>query len=296
MLTREDWTQGTGTSAAVKGLIWFTDESKMKEVNRAGVYGQSVGRRLSFSLGGYATVFEAEIYAVLVCVYKIQLQNRSEKYVSVCSDSQADLKALQAIRTTSALVQQCQKALNDVPTQHAVRLHWVSGHARIQGNEIADGLARGGTVLRFLGPEPALGVSRRDIQKRLSRWLVNQHSARLRGLSDTQRQARVLILGPRLGAKAKFLFFNRTQSRVLIGLLTVHKTLRRHLNLLGLLDRPSCWRCGVKEETLANILCECETLASLRHAYLGYFFLEPEDINNISLGVIWNFSKVTGLP
>jgi len=47
---------------------------------------------------------------------------------------------------------------------------------------------------------------------------------------------------------------------------------------------------------LAHILCECEALASLRHAYLGSFFLDPEDIKSISLGATGNFSKVTGLP
>jgi hypothetical protein len=26
------------------------------------------------------------------------------------------------------------------------------------------------------------------------------------------------------------------------------------------------------------------------------FFLEPEDIKNVSLGAFWNFGKVTGLP
>jgi len=40
-----------------------------------------------------------------------------------------------------------------------VGLFWVPGHAGIRGNEIADGLARGGTALRFLGPKPAQGVS-----------------------------------------------------------------------------------------------------------------------------------------
>jgi len=30
--------------------------------------------------------------------------------------------------------------------------------------------------------------------------------------------------------------------------------------------------------------------------YLGSFFFEPEDIENMSLVAIWNFSKVTGLP
>jgi len=90
--------------------------------------------------------------------------------------------------------------------------------------------------------------------------------------------------------------FNRIQSRVVTGLLTGHNTLKRHLYLIGLLDSPLCRKCGVGEETSDHILCECEALASLRHAYLGPFLLEPEDINSLGLGVIWNNSKVAGLP
>jgi len=65
---------------------------------------------------------------------------------------------------------------------------------------------------------------------------------------------------------------------------------------MGLSDNPLCRRCGAEDETSADILCECEALASLRHVYLGSSFLEPEDIKCISLGAIWNFSKATGLP
>ena len=71
-MTREDWTKATGAPPAVKGLVWFTDRSKMREGTRARVYGQSVGQRLSFSLGRHATVFQAEIYAILACAYEIQ--------------------------------------------------------------------------------------------------------------------------------------------------------------------------------------------------------------------------------
>jgi len=81
MLTREEWTRGTGTPNVVKGLVWFTDGSRMKEGTRAAVYGQSVGRRLSISLGRYATVFQAEIYAILACAHEIQFQGRPEKHV-----------------------------------------------------------------------------------------------------------------------------------------------------------------------------------------------------------------------
>ena len=104
------------------------------------------------------------------------------------------------------------------------------------------------------------------------------------------------ISGPCLGTRARFLSFNRIQSRAIIGLLTGHNTLRRHLHLLGLLDSPLCRRCAAEEETSAHILCDCEALASLIHAYLGSFSLEPEDIKSISLGATWKFSKVTGLP
>jgi len=137
----------------------------------------------------------------------------------------------------------------------------------------------------------ALGVSRRDLQKRLSRWLANQHGAQWRGLGDTQRQAQDLILGPSLGTRAKFMTFNRIQSRANIGLLMGHNTLWRHLYLLGLHDSPLCRKCGVAEETSAYILCECESLASFRHVYLGYFFLELEDINSLGLGAIWNYCR-----
>jgi hypothetical protein len=138
MLTREEWTKGTGTPPMVKGLVWFTDGSKMNEGAGPGVCGKSVRRSLSFCLERYATVFQAVIYAILVCVYEIKFQIRPEKYVSICSDSQVTLKAPQAVRTTSPFFQQCQKALNDISTRHAVGMYWVPGRAGIRGNEIAE--------------------------------------------------------------------------------------------------------------------------------------------------------------
>jgi len=90
------------------------------------------------------------------------------------------------------------------------------------------------------------------------------------------------------------LSFNRTQSRVVIGLLTRHNTLRRHLHIMGLCNDPICRKCGTEKETSVHILCECKALASLRHAYLGSFFLDPDDIRELGMEVIWNFAKGTG--
>ena len=144
----------------------------------------------------------------------------------------------------------------DISAWHVVGLFWVPGHAGVRDNEIADELTRGSSVLKFVGPEPALGVSRQDTQRRIRCWLDNQHWVWWWGLGDTQRQATELILGPCLGVKARFLSFNRIQSRAVTGLLTGHNTLRRHYHLMGLSDCPLCRRCGAEDETSAHILCE----------------------------------------
>ena len=77
------------------------------------------------------------------------------------------------------------------------------------------------------------------------------------------------------------LSFRRTQSRVVIGLLTGNNTLKRHLHLMGLRYSLLCRRCGAEVETSAHILCKCEALASLRHTHLGSFFMDPEDVKRV---------------
>jgi hypothetical protein len=110
-------------------------------------------------------------------------------------------------------------------------------------------------------------------------------------------KAREYISGPDLATRACLLSFNSTQSRVVIGLLTGHNTLRRHLyiSIIGLSNNPTCRKCSTEEETSVHILCECEALASLRYTYLGSFILDTEDIRVLGMGAIWNFAKGTEL-
>jgi len=127
----------------------------------------------------------------LACGYEIVTQDQPEKYVSICSDSQAALKALQAAKTMSPLVQQCQKALNDISIRHTMGLYWVPGHAGVCGSEITHKLARGSSTKRFIGPEPSLGVSRQNINNNIKRWVDNQHLAMLRGPCSTQTDLKI---------------------------------------------------------------------------------------------------------
>jgi len=64
---------------------------------------------------------------------------------------------------------------------------------------------------------------------------------------------------------------------------------------MGLSNNPICRKCGTEEETSVHILCACEALASLRHSYLGSFFLDAEDIRKLNIRAIWKFTTETGL-
>jgi len=44
------------------------------------------------------------------------------------------------------------------------------------------------------------------------------------------------------------------------------------------------------------MFCVSEALASLTHAYMGSFFLHPEDIKSLSLEAVFNLSTGTWLP
>jgi hypothetical protein len=82
------------------------------------------------------------MYDNLICVHEIQMNAKSEEYVSICFDSPAALIALRAAKTASPLAQQCQKVLNDIFTWYSVGLFWVPEHSEVHGTEISDEPAR----------------------------------------------------------------------------------------------------------------------------------------------------------
>ena len=87
--------------------------------------------------------------------------------------------------------------------------------------------------------------------------------------------------GPKSGYKIPIIVL---QSIVVSGFPTGRNTLRRHLYVMGLCSSTTCRKCDTEEETSVRVLCECEALGSLKHAYLGSFFLGREDIRKLSVG------------
>jgi hypothetical protein len=74
--------------------------------------------------------------------------------------------------------------------------------------------------------------------------------------------------------------------RWIVGLLTGHCHLKRHLFKLGLMDDPTCERCLEDDESATHTLCDCEAIAHLKFHHLGQFLMEPSDFYDVSLGEV----------
>ncbi|XP_070075512.1 uncharacterized protein [Drosophila takahashii] len=142
--TREDWENDRVTGQDEVSL--YTDGSKMDCGVGAGIFAESWGIESKFHLPESATVFQAEVLAILEAA-KLSIQQclRNTK-VRIYSDSQAAIKSLAAARTNSTLVADCKSALNILATNNHVQITWVPGHNDIPGNEKADELARKGSA------------------------------------------------------------------------------------------------------------------------------------------------------
>jgi len=86
-------------------------------------------------------------------------------------------------------------------TRHAVGLYWVPGHAGVRRNEIADKLARDGSVQRFVEPEPFLGVSRQYMRRKMKGWMEKQHLILCCGPCSAQRIGCRIDIWPWAGYK-----------------------------------------------------------------------------------------------
>jgi long-subunit fatty acid transport protein len=75
------------------------------------VYCYGTGWKLSFSLGQYTTVFQAEVYAMKACTIENLDRNYKNRNIYILSNNQAAIKALDKHQITSKLVWDCHKSL-----------------------------------------------------------------------------------------------------------------------------------------------------------------------------------------
>ncbi|KAJ8921590.1 hypothetical protein NQ315_010495 [Exocentrus adspersus] len=203
------------------------------EYSGAGIYLENSGVQQSYSLGSYATVFQAEVFAILMVAQREDVKNCTEERIFICSDSQAALSCKDKINACSGVRRY--PGVFSQAEEGGVCLD--PGTYGIPENERADQLARLGSGEPPQGPEPILGILRGngpDMSKTV--WLLN------------------------LGRRA----LNQ-----MVGILTGHSRLRRHLHLMGIEESPLCPECEEGEDTLIHLLGHCIAFGRLRRKVFG---------------------------
>jgi len=287
---REDWKFNRVTLK--DDVVCFTDGSRYEQsgLAGAGVYDQTDGEELVLPLGHHTSVFQAEVYALLTCARLLILRNGCS--IAICSDSLAAIKAVSAHKATTGLVVDAMTALQALATFNIVRLIWVPGHCGITGNEKADLLAKQASSSCYIGPEPSVGISVSTIYSSISSWAVHEQNKLWQELSGC-RQAKRFLYGCDHSRARYALNLSRQDLRILVGILTGHADLNRHLHIMGLRQDSGCPLCQEDEDTSLHFIANCSALMLLRKNILGDFTLSLDSLRNIHWFLLLKFAKAS---
>jgi len=250
--------------------VCFTDGSRINSTVQAGagIYNQTDCEEYYYPLGCRCSVFQAEIYAILQCAWLHSLNCRNNASVAICS------------KVSSALVADTVWALTELSVHNSVRLVWTPGYCGILGNEVADGLSRQASAIKYIGLEPVLGVTSLTVRNELQHWACRELWKQWREATRF-RQAKQLLRQANLSYTKYALRLCRTVLRILIGLLTGHADLNRH----------SLPLCQEDEETVLHLLGECSALVVKRANILGSPYLCYEELGKMHWCALLRLAK-----
>jgi hypothetical protein len=227
------------------------------------------------------------------CAEDLQKIDSDEREITIFSDSQASLRALDKDETRSQLTLDCHRALSKLAEKKKVTLRWVPGHEGIEGNERADTLAKEGASSLPQGPEPFLPVSRGWVKGKIKEWGVMSFRTRWRNLEGC-RQFREAWTEERQKDKHLLMNLGRRSLRQVLTILTGHGNIARHLFRMGLKETPSCPECGQGEETPEHHISSCPVFFRQRMKILGHPVIHQGDWTTIKLQKIAKFLEETG--
>ncbi|XP_015189821.1 PREDICTED: uncharacterized protein LOC107073641 [Polistes dominula] len=261
------------SSSQIDKPVWYTDGAKAGSNAGAGVW--SVGSRteLSYTLTGTASVLQTELFAI--GAHSILERGYYGKHIYICSDSHTAFRLVHSTVVKSGLVKDCVDLLTRLGSVNRVRLLWMPSQSGVQSNERAHELAR-------------LGASRHDLtgQCHISVDLWVQ--------GPGMRHTKALLSGPSEELGTELINLDRAQLRLVVGLVTGHWHLRKHLTRLGLAQDSVYDGCG-EGDTPLHLITQCVGLADVRNDVLG------TSDNNFDLGGsgaarLLRFARESGLP
>lgn len=290
--SREDWTKNDLEKE--RDINLYTDGSKTGSGSGAGVWSKWGHISYSYKLPDFATVFQSEIYAILMACTIIIDRNVVNKDINIFVDSQAALKAIDRSYVKSSLTKKCLRMIDKVCDNNKVTLTWIPGHRNIDGNEKADLLARQGSS-RHQSWTSKIEIPLAEIYLKITRDTT--HRWGLRWKNSTKGKAGKSVW-PELNTKAsdKLLALNRPKLKSLVYAVTGHWNTGKHAERLGINNSLTCKRCDTpnKDVDLFHFWCDCPAIARARmETFNEYFLYELPKLDRFNIDILADYIKET---
>lgn len=272
----------------------YTDGSRRDGLTGAGVVfttDDEIGRQTPYKvfsehLGSMATVFQAEVFAIVLALSELEMELqdpnspiRPFSNIKIISDSKSALLAISNPVVKSSLVRECVFKLQRLSQKCHVELHWIKAHQGHAGNELADTKAKLGAMRSTSVVEPVLPLAKTWFRKTLRNYVNKSWSERWCSVAKA-RQTKIFMIEPQEKKSKVLLRWSRAKYGEFFRWISGHNFLMRHNHLLNpqKYPDPTCRACGEEEETSSHLLLECPVLSEIRFKILGqHLFRELHD-------------------
>jgi len=243
-------------------------------------------RILRYHLGSIAnhTVYEAEAVGLTLAAQLLSLEDDLTYPASIYVDNQATMRSGDLFSTKSGhyLIDHFRRIIKELKRtskdhNFKVKVHWISGHDGVEGNERADQEAkkaardqRDNSATHRLPPYLQKGVLPSSVSalKQAQRQESTERWGRF--WLTSPRYAHTTLIDPRLVAASKSFIslvkhLPKHHISLMLWLCTRHISLNQHLHRIGKSPTPDCPHCNNTPETIPHYLISCPQYARERH-------------------------------
>jgi ribonuclease HI len=284
--TRDEWKENNIYSE--NEIVFYTDGSLKDNLAGAGLYQPRDDLRDFLSLGTDISVFQAEVVAISMAATKCLERDYKNQKILICSDSKAALGALTNWTIESKLVLECRNLLKSVCTSNELTLVWVPGHSQIEGNEIADELARKGSSCLPIGCWPTIPIPYSFHRASVKDWSLKEHTKYWNSVT-TCKESKLFNEAASEKKSTYLLSISKSNIRLICSVLTGHCKLNLHLSRMKLVSNPLCSKCQESNESALHFVCDCPFYSRLRYKIFNKFFIEKTQASKLSIQSLLRF-------
>ena len=249
----------------------YTDGSviKINQQNRAGcgfaIYkNETIIKEEAISLGTKATINQCEMLAIREGAEEVGKILNNITQINFHTDSITTIHKLKATNTSSKLTRETNLNLNKLTENDiTVSIYKVKAHIGIEGNEVADKLAKRGAMAIKYGPEPFTYLPEIHI---INKIMDNTKNTTLNKIKTSKIKAenkeiiRKYFEKQGLHIPTK----NRDKTRYLTQIISGQNKLAANLHKLDKTVVPFCRHCPTELETTEHYMARCPAYSEVR--------------------------------